>query len=50
MPRASRASASFETTLVVNRRDFGIVGGRVLGPVIADEVRIAVRAVARPRR
>ncbi len=37
----------FETALVVNRRDFGIVGGRVLGPVISDEVRIVVRAAAR---
>jgi len=37
----------FETAFTLNRRDFGIVGGRVLGPVISDEVRMRVRAVGR---
>lgn len=44
------ALAVFEASFVINRRDFGVVGGRVLGPVISNEVRIDVRAVARAAR
>ena len=39
--------AVFETAFTVDRRAFGIVGGRVLGPVISDTVQVRVRAVAR---
>lgn len=39
--------AVFDTTFAINRREFGIVGGSLLGPVISDEVTIHVRAVAK---
>jgi len=37
----------FKTEFTVNRRDFGIVGGSVLGPVISNEVTVRVIAAVR---
>ena len=37
----------FKTDFTVNRYDFGIVGGRVLGPVISKEVSVRIVAAAR---
>jgi polyisoprenoid-binding protein YceI len=37
----------FETQFTVNRYDFGVVGGRVLGPVISRDVRIKLVIVGR---
>ena len=38
----------FQTTFTINRYDFGIVGGSVLGPVISKDVKITLIAAARP--
>jgi polyisoprenoid-binding protein YceI len=38
----------FQTTFPVDRLDFGLVGGSVLGPVISREAKITVIAAARP--
>lgn len=38
---------SFSTTFTINRYDFGVVGGSVLGPVISKDVRISLIAAAR---
>ena len=38
----------FQTTFTINRYDFGIVGGSVLGPVISKEVKVTLIAASRP--
>lgn len=38
---------SFSTTFTINRYDFGVVGGSVLGPAISKDVRISLIAAAR---
>lgn len=37
----------FKTSFTINRYDFGVVGGRVLGPAISKEVKITLVAAAR---
>lgn len=37
----------FRTSFTINRYDFGVVGGRVLGPAISKEVKITLVAAAR---
>jgi polyisoprenoid-binding protein YceI len=37
----------FETQFTINRYDFGVVGGRVLGPVISRDVRVKLVIVGR---
>jgi polyisoprenoid-binding protein YceI len=37
----------FETAFTINRYDFGVVGGRVLGPVISRDVRVRIVIVGR---
>ena len=37
----------FETEFTINRYDFGIVGGSVLGPVISREARVRILIVGR---
>lgn len=38
----------FQTTFTINRLDFGIVGGSLLGPVISNHAKITLIAAARP--
>ena len=49
LPGAPGAHAveRFETQFTINRYDFGIVGGRVLGPVISRDVRVKLVIVGR---
>jgi polyisoprenoid-binding protein YceI len=49
LPGAPGAQAveRFETQFTINRYDFGIVGGRVLGPVISRDVRVKLVIVAK---
>ncbi len=42
-----QATRRFETEFTVNRYDFGVVGGRVLGPVISRDVRVKLVIVGR---
>jgi polyisoprenoid-binding protein YceI len=37
----------FETQFTINRHDFGVVGGRVLGPVISRDVQVKLIIVGR---
>lgn len=37
----------FDTDFTINRYDFGVVGGSVLGPVISRDVRVRILIVAR---
>ncbi len=39
----------FRTAFTLNRREFGIVGGSLLGPVISDQVRIEIVVAASER-
>ncbi len=43
----SPALERFETQFTINRYDFGVVGGRVLGPVISRDVRVKFVVVGR---
>jgi polyisoprenoid-binding protein YceI len=45
----SPAAPVFEADFVVDRYEFGIVGGRVLGPLIGRSARVHLRAVTRAR-
>jgi polyisoprenoid-binding protein YceI len=49
LPGAPGAQAveRFETQFTINRYDFGVVGGRVLGPVISRDVRVKLVIVGR---
>lgn len=38
---------TFKTSFTVNRYDFGVVGGRLLGPAISKDVTIHLRAVTK---
>jgi polyisoprenoid-binding protein YceI len=38
---------TFKTSFTINRYDFGIVGGRVLGPAISTDVKVTLIAAAR---
>jgi polyisoprenoid-binding protein YceI len=42
-----QALERFETDFTINRYDFGVVGGSVLGPVISRDVRVRILIVAR---
>jgi len=44
-PRVSTDSISFETDFALNRYDYGVVGGTVLGRLIGREVRVHLMAV-----
>jgi polyisoprenoid-binding protein YceI len=39
----------FQTTFTINRYDFGLAGGGVLGPIISKEVKISLIAASRPQ-
>ena len=43
----AQAVERFETQFTINRYDFGVVGGRVLGPVISRDVRVTLVLVGR---
>ena len=43
----AQAVERFETQFTINRYDFGVVGGRVLGPVISRDVRVTLVIVGR---
>jgi polyisoprenoid-binding protein YceI len=45
--RGAQPVERFETQFTVNRYDFGVVGGRVLGPVISRDVRVKLVIVGR---
>ena len=44
-PRVSADSISFETDFALNRYDYGVIGGTVLGRLIGREVRVHLMAV-----
>ena len=46
-PRMQQPVERFETEFTINRYDFGIVGGSVLGPVISREARVRILIVGR---
>jgi len=46
-PRIQQPVERFETEFTINRYDFGIVGGSVLGPVISREARVRILIVGR---
>jgi len=45
--RTQQPVERFETEFAINRYDFGIVGGSVLGPVISREARVRILIVGR---
>lgn len=47
-PRSTTTGFAFETDFEVNRYDFGVVGGSVLGRLISRQVRVHVVAAAVP--
>ena len=48
-PQTQQPVQRFQSEFPINRYDFGIVGGSVLGPVISREARVRILIVGRPQ-